>query len=348
MGLIFKNLMFEITRKCNMNCEHCMRGEQQDITMSSEVIKNVLDVTSEIDNLTLTGGEPSLAPNVIRCIVYHLKSRGIKLGSFFCATNAALYSEEFVNQLNELYKYSQNKEKCALSISIDQFHKNTDEKAIREYRSLPYYSREKEIGYIPDGDILDEGRADKNEIGNFNIPIEEFIYNYGVTGFNIYVGDRIYINALGYVFLNADLSYESQQEGSIGNVFNLPLETILKQKFHVLSDSYFKTEEKRIYCIHISAENGTFCDEALDDRKYYTSPRAAVADYRNILNNIRISPTNSENGRPVDLFLNYSKLPITETRCEGTEIIYLQRDIGLRRVVVEILIYHISEDVYVR
>ena len=116
MGLIFKNLMLEVTRKCNMKCEHCMRGEQQDITMNSKIIKYVLDATSEIDCLTLTGGEPSLAPDAIRWVVYYLKNRGIKLGSFFCATNAAVYSEEFVKQLNELYEYSQNKEKCALSI----------------------------------------------------------------------------------------------------------------------------------------------------------------------------------------------------------------------------------------
>ena len=30
MRIKFKNLMIEVTRKCNMACAHCMRGEQQD------------------------------------------------------------------------------------------------------------------------------------------------------------------------------------------------------------------------------------------------------------------------------------------------------------------------------
>lgn len=32
--VIFKSFCFEITRKCNMKCLHCMRGEAQDLNYS--------------------------------------------------------------------------------------------------------------------------------------------------------------------------------------------------------------------------------------------------------------------------------------------------------------------------
>ena len=84
--------MLEVTRKCNMHCAHCMRGEQQEETMSTDTVQKLLEHTYEIEQLSITGGEPSLAPDTIRWLAYFVKSRDIKIGSFFCATNAGEYS----------------------------------------------------------------------------------------------------------------------------------------------------------------------------------------------------------------------------------------------------------------
>ncbi len=65
MQIRFKNLMLEVTRKCNMQCAHCMRGEQEDSSLSSNTIEKIFSQTSKIKHLTLTGGEPSLEPDVI-------------------------------------------------------------------------------------------------------------------------------------------------------------------------------------------------------------------------------------------------------------------------------------------
>ena len=71
MRLIFKNLMLEVTRKCNMQCAYCMRGESQNVSMDSDTVRNVFQNVSRIEQLTLTGGEPSLAPDVLLWIVYY-------------------------------------------------------------------------------------------------------------------------------------------------------------------------------------------------------------------------------------------------------------------------------------
>ena len=35
------NLVIEVTRKCNLQCAHCLRGEAQDIEISEAVIDKI-------------------------------------------------------------------------------------------------------------------------------------------------------------------------------------------------------------------------------------------------------------------------------------------------------------------
>ena len=227
MRIKFKNLMIEVTRKCNMACAHCMRGEQQDKTMSIDTIQKLLENVCEIKQLSITGGEPSLAPDTIRWFAYFSKSCGIKIGSFFCATNAGEYSRDFVDALNELYTYCDDPDKCILTISTDQFHSKADPIALSEYRNLPYYSPEKEKGFLPKGKILLEGKAAENNLGRFSKPVAEHIYDFDMHGWYLYIGDRIYINALGDVLIDPDLSYLNQMNENIGNIWEIPFDEIL-------------------------------------------------------------------------------------------------------------------------
>ena len=82
MRIKFKNLMLEVTRKCNMRCAHCMRGEQQEETMSSDTIQRLLEYVYGIEQLSITGGEPSLVPDTIRWLAYFVKSRDIKVAYY--------------------------------------------------------------------------------------------------------------------------------------------------------------------------------------------------------------------------------------------------------------------------
>ena len=65
MRIKFKNLMLEITRQCGMNCDHCMRGEAEDVDMEYDVIYTICEKATHIEQLSITGGEPSLAPEKI-------------------------------------------------------------------------------------------------------------------------------------------------------------------------------------------------------------------------------------------------------------------------------------------
>lgn len=53
------NLVLEVTRRCNMCCAHCLRGEAQNMDMQKETIDKLLDQTDSISMVTFSGGEPS-------------------------------------------------------------------------------------------------------------------------------------------------------------------------------------------------------------------------------------------------------------------------------------------------
>jgi MoaA/NifB/PqqE/SkfB family radical SAM enzyme len=75
------NLVLEITRRCNMKCEHCMRGSAQRVDMSNQTLWNTLKDIDSINTLTITGGEPQLKPEAIIELWNILISRGINVDS---------------------------------------------------------------------------------------------------------------------------------------------------------------------------------------------------------------------------------------------------------------------------
>ena len=341
----FKNLMLEVTRQCNMQCAHCMRGDAQDVKMTQEVISKLLSSVTEIEHLTITGGEPSLAPEVIGWIVKYIRAKNIKLGSFFCATNARKYSERFVEHLNDLYVLSENPNNCVLTISVDQFHENQSKKAMEQYRSLFYYKAEKEKYFLPKGEILSEGRAAQNGLGRFQMPAQSNIYEYLLHVCRFDVGDRVYVNALGDVLLNADMSYESQDKYKLGNILSDSLETIMREHFYRIPKQYYPDKQHCVFCVHLTAERGAVSNQAVDNRLYFATAHKAVAAYQNILNNIRITPVDTgEMPIPDDLDMQFMELAPSDGRCTGTEIIYNRENETPKRVLLEIFRCPIEEE----
>lgn len=53
-----------------MKCAHCMRGNAQRVDMDNSVADIVTRQIDSIYNITFTGGEPSLNPEIIRSFQY--------------------------------------------------------------------------------------------------------------------------------------------------------------------------------------------------------------------------------------------------------------------------------------
>ena len=84
------SVFIEVTRRCNMCCAHCLRGDAESIDIQEKYIDAFLDSFEKgayISSLTFTGGEISLNIPAIRYTLKAVKERGIAVGSFYMVTN---------------------------------------------------------------------------------------------------------------------------------------------------------------------------------------------------------------------------------------------------------------------
>lgn len=322
MSVSFDTVMLEVTRKCNMNCAHCMRGDSQNVDIETEVIEQLFKQADSIKHLGLTGGEPSLAPYVLKWITYYSKLYNCNIGSFFCATNAKCYSDEFAAELNDLYNHCEKKEECVLTVTTDQFHSPADKVAMQKYRELPFYNPVNEKGKIHKWEILNEGRANLNGLGQFSKP--EIINFYDVTleGLKLKVSDIIYINVFGELLLDPDMSYINQDDYSLGNITKTQIEELVMKNLFEIPGSWL-LDGKGCYSIHISADERTLTDNKIEDTLYCETADRASAAYHRFLINLVCHPTFwRKDIPPADLTVTVCDLPVTETRCIGAKVKY--------------------------
>ena len=73
------NLVVEITRKCQLKCAHCLKGDAQNVDMSVDVIDKLLESVVSIGTLLFTGGEPTMNLQGMKYFLDVMKSKGISL-----------------------------------------------------------------------------------------------------------------------------------------------------------------------------------------------------------------------------------------------------------------------------
>lgn len=95
-------LSFEMTRQCNLACAHCARGEAQDAIIKREYIDRVLDQIDYVQHLTLTGGEPSLYPDLIEYVVNGIIERGIRVRFFDITINGTVRGMRIAAALDKI------------------------------------------------------------------------------------------------------------------------------------------------------------------------------------------------------------------------------------------------------
>lgn len=136
--LIFTDLTFELTRRCNMRCSHCLRGDAENVDLTSMDINSVLDQTEAIGRLIVTGGEPILNLRAIQHLVNEIARRGIPLMRAQIITNALIYEERLVaiaKRLSEITRLTQvhgygNTEwepwRVSIGVSLDRYHESPE------------------------------------------------------------------------------------------------------------------------------------------------------------------------------------------------------------------------------
>ena len=226
-------LVIEITRRCNIRCRHCLRGNPQRKDIADETIDKLLEGVDYISAVTFSGGEPSLAVDRIRYFTEAIKDRHIGLGGFYVITNGKKASLELVHALLDLYAYihpMERDEMCSLIVSRDQYHHEQCDpaEAIALYSGLSFFHPEQRKENIDPYQVISEGRA--KEWGGRPASLDSVVVGLDDDGNVERVEESVYVNVLGDVCTSCDLSFESQKENKIGNVHEETLAEIYKRQ----------------------------------------------------------------------------------------------------------------------
>lgn len=205
--LYIKNFSVEITRRCNMACTHCMRGEAENIDINHRDIRNILKSVQHISHFNITGGEPSLNIKAIQYILKQLKHFQIHVYEFYIVTNGSQssISKQFIEICSELFEYQENKDieerSHMLEMSDDRYHDRVNyNKVISVLSKYPFFGLR---GQAENMFLFKEGRSSvgcKNPIYPIYLSSENYVY-----------GD-VYLNARGEILGNGNLSYQRQQK----------------------------------------------------------------------------------------------------------------------------------------
>lgn len=141
--ITFDELIVEITRRCDMSCKHCFRGDAQCVDIAPQHIDHLLDQTEVIGRLVITGGEPLLNVEALSNLYDAIRTRGVMLLGFELISNGHTFDKGFADIIKRFgdLVYACNRlcrpnlsrlprkdfvSLCVLGISLDRYHADHD------------------------------------------------------------------------------------------------------------------------------------------------------------------------------------------------------------------------------
>lgn len=133
--IYWDNFCIEITRRCNMKCIHCMRGEPQNLDMNLTYIEEVFKNTAYIGVLHFSGGEPALNIPVLEGSLELAKKYNVMILNIDIITNGKEVPDSFIDIVKQWKKYcslfNANQQE-GFYLTIDPFHEEIDLKNIKK------------------------------------------------------------------------------------------------------------------------------------------------------------------------------------------------------------------------
>jgi len=123
MSLTITDVVIEATRKCNMRCEHCLRGAAQRKSISDNHVYKFLNLIDNIGTLTISGGEPTLAMPSLKQIENCIRYGSVDVGNFYMVTNGkSICVDDLADWIYNMYEVCSDNEISMLGFSFDTFH----------------------------------------------------------------------------------------------------------------------------------------------------------------------------------------------------------------------------------
>jgi hypothetical protein len=209
-----QNLIIEVTRKCNIKCDHCLRGEPINSNLKQEYIDSLLDQVTYINHVTFTGGEPSLNVPIMDYFLTEVKQRGIGISCFYIATNGINIPESFILFCLKMYSYCEDKESCSVDVSNDEFHSYEGSYNDELLRGLSFFRKRWDkdgFNYYGGSSLIKEGRSTQGRKP----------FTHSIDGVDSFEESEIYLNCKGEIINGCDWSYKNQKKYKLCNVGEL-------------------------------------------------------------------------------------------------------------------------------
>lgn len=247
--LSYKELAIEVTRRCNMQCSHCMRGPAENHTISKEVIDRLFEEVSVVARLLLTGGEPFLEPEMMDYIFDAIIKRKIPIEKIDVVTNGTIRDKRIAESFNKIGKYVADnwsktltkkhmRQIVTISISNDSYHMKEDiTETLKFYRGLLndnciiLKKNQKDINEVlclgnaaDDSFVLDAGKKYLYKI----TPYRVLFFN-DDDGTPLAIDTMIQIGYDGKILIGEDSSYLQQDKNNYGSILQKHISTLLAE-----------------------------------------------------------------------------------------------------------------------
>ena len=227
--LSFNNLSIEVTRRCNMSCPHCMRGDAQNKDITHEVIDRLFENVSGIGSIVFTGGEPTLNIDAILYVLEVCKKRDISVESFYLVTNGKEVSDDFLIACVRWYAYvadcNGELDMCGVALSTDIFHEPINGVNLFKLKALSFFrERDKAIDWAKTP-LQDIGRAKTLQAPvkkepSWTISKSDFPQYVSAYKDELVFEEVVSVTVDGDVLCGCDYSYDDIENIKIGSVFD--------------------------------------------------------------------------------------------------------------------------------
>jgi hypothetical protein len=128
-------LGFEVTRKCNLKCAHCCRGDAQNLSYTSpDVPAAVFDQFPFAKYVHIFGGETQLAPSALFHFNEALQQSSIKFLEFGMVTNGTIYDKAVFDTIRQIAKRGKA---VNIYVSNDEYHNDAIGGSVTEGADIP-------------------------------------------------------------------------------------------------------------------------------------------------------------------------------------------------------------------
>ena len=185
----------------------------------------------------MTGGEPSLVPEIIEYLVNTVIEMDISITNYVIyISNGLIYNQSIIDSINKLMEFLKAKEKgkevqLIFELSNDQYHKRPDKDTLDKYSKLPFLNKKFLVPRVRTIEsTVNEGNAKNNSIGG-SMTYKNFIEEMRVKSANdiVEVNNSILVAANGNIINCSCGSYIEEDEISLGNLYNVSLLSILSK-----------------------------------------------------------------------------------------------------------------------